>query len=156
MQSSPTRLVIAWMVGFALLAVALAPHRVEGQAHAALPDSAFDAKSNGELRRIVDSARANGLPTAPLVSRTLQGVARHVTGPRVVALVRAHADSMRAARYALGALSSADELDAGATALRAGASRLALRRMRTTRAPGEATTALVVLTDLLSRGIKVS
>lgn len=121
-----------------------------------LPDSAFDARTNAELHQLIEAARASGIPTAPLVSRALQGAARRVSGARVVALVKAHADSMRAARYALGNLSSADELDAGATALRAGASRLALRRVRTTRAPGEATTALVVLTDLLSRGIKMS
>lgn len=121
-----------------------------------LPDSVFDAKTNAELHQLIDAARANRIPTAPLVSRALQGAARRLSGARVVALVKAHADSMRAARFALGSLSSADELDAGATALRAGASRLALRRVRTTRAPGAATTALVVLTDLLSRGIRVT
>ena len=120
---------------------------------ASIPDSAFDRRSTAELRRIVELAQASALPTAPLVSRALQGAARRVPGARVVALVRAHADSMRAARFALGDLATSDELDAGATALRAGASRGSLRRVRAARSPGEATTALVVLTDLLSRGI---
>lgn len=136
--------------------LSLAAEHAEAQARTALPDSLFDASSNAELRRVIEEARASGLPTAPLVSRALQGGARHVSGPRVVALVRAHADSMRAARFALGTLSNSDELDAGATALRAGASRLALRRVRMTRAPGEATTALVVLADLLTRGIRIA
>lgn len=141
------------------LAVILTPSAASAQKGAApdassIPDSAFDRRSRDELRRIVDAARADALPAAPLVSRALQGAARRVPGPRVVALLRAHADSMRAARYALGSQATGDELDAGATALRAGASRAALRRVRVARPAGEATTALVVLTDLLSRGIE--
>ncbi|MEO6446645.1 MAG: hypothetical protein ABIZ91_09220, partial [Gemmatimonadaceae bacterium] len=103
--------------------------------------------------QIVDSARLRRLPTAPLVNRALQGAARKVPGPRVVALVRAHADSMWAAREALGADAGPDEIDAGGSALRAGASRASLRSLRSARPSGTAITALVVLTDLLSRGV---
>ncbi len=105
------------------------------------------------MRRILTDSRNAGLPEAPLLNRIRQGAARHVGGQRVVSLVRAHADSMRAARVALGPRASADELDAGASALLAGASRAALHRLRAVRAEGTATTAIIVLTDLLWRGV---
>lgn len=134
----------------ALVAQPLASNAAAAQS---LPDSAFDAATNAELRRLLADGYGDGLPEAPLRNRILQGAARHVDGARVVALVRAHADSMRAARVALGARASADELDAGASALHAGASRTALHRLRTVRAEGSATTAIIVLTDLLWRGV---
>ncbi len=139
----------------AMLATAfLALFLSQGTAYAqSLPDSAFDAATNTELRKLLAQSYGDGLPEAPLRNRILQGAARHVDGARVVALVRAHADSMRAARAALGARASADELDAGASALHAGASRAALHRLRTVRAEGSATTAIIVLTDLLWRGV---
>jgi len=138
------------LLGSLSLLAADGARRVAAQA---FPDSAFDARTAAELRRLLDESRAAGLPEGPLINRARQGAARRVSGDRVVALVRAHADSMRAARTALGARASADELDAGASALHAGASRAVLRRMRAVRTEGTATTAMIVLTDLLWRGV---
>ncbi|MEP7382280.1 MAG: hypothetical protein ABI910_11370 [Gemmatimonadota bacterium] len=137
-------------LGTALVALALAAPAVRAQA---LPDSAFDARTTAELRRLLADSRNAGLPDAPLLNRIRQGAARHVSGDRMLALVRAHADSMRAARVALGARASADELDAGASALHAGATRADLHRLRSARPAGTATTAIIVLTDLLWRGV---
>ena len=134
----------------ALVSVLLAPASARAQS---FPDSAFDARTTTELRRLLADSRNAGLPEAPLLNRIRQGAARHVSGSRVVDLVRAHADSMRAARIALGARASADELDAGASALLAGATRAELHRLRAARADGTATTAIIVLTDLLWRGV---
>ncbi len=147
MKRSPSFLACLFAASVAL---SLASGIARGQA---LPDSAFDAATNAELRKLLAESYGDGLPEPPLRNRILQGAARHVDGARVVALVRAHADSMRAARVALGARASADELDAGASALHAGASRAALHRLRTVRAEGSATTAIIVLTDLLWRGV---
>lgn len=146
-----TRAALLWTIlSSALGLTLLTPATTQAQS---IPDSAFDATTNAELRRILADSYGAGLPEAPLLNRIRQGAARHVDGARVVALVRAHADSMRAARVALGAGASADELDAGASALHAGASRAALHRLRTVRGDGTATTAIVVLTDLLWRGV---
>lgn len=145
------RIAVALLATVALALLPIAPALAQ-----AFPDSAFDARTGAELRRLLADSRSAGLPDAPLLNRIRQGVARHVSGERVVALVRAHADSMRAARDALGARASADELDAGASALHAGASRAALRRLRAARPEGTATTAIIVLTDLLWRGVSSS
>jgi hypothetical protein len=140
------------LLAFAATAIVpIAPVRAQ-----AFPDSAFDARTGAELRRLLADSRNAGIPEAPLLNRIRQGVARHVSGDRVVGLVRAHADSMLAARAALGTRASADELDAGASALHAGASRSDLRRLRAARPEGTATTAIIVLTDLLWRGVPSS
>jgi len=144
----------------ALIAAGAGAPRVVAQAPPASPgarasavDTLLDPRTNAALQRLLESAVAAGLPDAPLRNRIRQGAARRISGERVLALVRAHADSMRAARDALGQRASADELDAGAAALHAGATRPMLRQLRATRGEGTATTALVVLTDLLWRGV---
>ena len=118
-----------------------------------IPDTLFDAPTRIELERIISAARQAGLPASPLVNRALQGAARKVEGNRVVGVVRAYADSMRVAQTLLGPGSVESELDAGAAALRAGVSREGVREVRRTRSAGQATTALIVLTDLVRRGV---
>lgn len=153
-----TARLLAWMLA-ALQVAATTSRELGAQVPPAAPrpappvDTLFDARTNAALQQLLQGAIAAGLPDAPLRNRMRQGAARGVAGDRVLALVRAHADSMRVAREALGARASADELDAGAAALHAGATRAMLRRLRAARVDGTATTAMVVLTDLLWRGV---
>jgi hypothetical protein len=105
------------------------------------------------LRGVLDSAAAQGLPVAPLINRAYEGAARRVGGARLLTVVRAQWAALADAREALGEGSTVAELDAGATALRAGIDPRALAAVRTTRPPGEGVTALVVLTDLVRRGV---
>jgi hypothetical protein len=118
-----------------------------------IPDTLFDAPTRIELERIISSARQSGLPTAPLINRALQGAARKVDGNRVLMVVRSYADSMKVALTLLGGGSGESEIDAAAAALRAGVSRDGIRQVRRTRGTGQATTALIVLTDLVRRGV---
>lgn len=138
-----------------LTALALLAALVAGRPAAAqsIPDTLFDGATRAELERIISAARQAGLPASPLINRALQGAARRVDGNRVVGVVRAYADSMRVAQTLLGPGSVESELDAGAAALRAGVSRENLRDVRRTRSAGQATTALIVLTDLVRRGV---
>lgn len=136
-----------------VLALALSLALAAPSSAQSIPDTLFDAHVRAELDRIVSLAREAGLPTAPLINRVLQGAARRVEGTRVVGVVRAYADSMKVASSLLGAGSSESEIDAGAAALRAGVSRSHIQQIRQTRGTGQATTALIVLTDLVRRGI---
>lgn len=138
------------MMTFVLLVMVAVSRPVAGQS---IPDTLFDAPTRIELERIIGSARQAGLPAPPLINRALQGAARSVDGQRVVGVVRAYADSMRVALTLLGAGSGDSEIDAGAAALRAGVAREGVRQVRRTRSPGQATTALIVLTDLVRRGV---
>jgi hypothetical protein len=118
--------------------------------------SRFDSLTASTLRSIFEEARANGLPTRPLVNRALEGAARRTTSDRILRVVREHAAALAQARGALGPRSSEDELEAGAIALRAGLDVRTLEAVRGTRAPGSAVVPLVVLTDIVRRGVPVT
>ncbi len=116
----------------------------------------FDTLTANALRLLLDDAAAKGLPTAPLINRALEGAARRVGGTRILSVVRAHAAALAEAKSALGEASTVGELDAGATALRAGIDARSLAVVRTMRPAGTAVTALVVLTDVVRRGVPTS
>ena len=52
---------------------------------------------------IVRAAAAQGLPTAPLVARALEGASRQADAAAILQAVRRHASGLGAARRALGA-----------------------------------------------------
>ncbi|WP_396221480.1 hypothetical protein [Gemmatimonas sp.] len=113
----------------------------------------FDTLTASALRLLFDDAAARGLPTAPLINRALEGAARRVSGQRILSVVRAHAAALAEAKAALGEGSTVAELDAGATALRAGVDIRTLEVVRAARPGGTGVTALVVLTDVVRRGV---
>jgi hypothetical protein len=121
-----------------------------------LDPSRFDSLTILTLRALIDSAAHNGIPVAPLVNRALEGAARRAPGPRIVAVVRAHASALADARDALGPAATVAELDAGAMALRAGVDGAALAAVRRQRPAGQAVTPLVVLTDVVRRGVPLA
>jgi len=113
----------------------------------------FDSVTAFALRSILDSAAERGLPTAPLINRALEGSARKVGGVRILKAVREFATALELAREALGAESTVAELEVGADALRAGVDARMLTAIRAARPSSSAVTALVVLTDIVSRGV---
>jgi hypothetical protein len=115
--------------------------------------SRFDSLTAISLRSIFDEAYDRGLPVRLLVNRALEGAARRVSGPRILRVVREFSDALAAAKFALGDGSTEAELDAAATAIRAGIEPRTIAGLRTTRPAGTAVTALVVLTDLVGRGV---
>lgn len=112
----------------------------------------LDAGTRAAVVVIIDSAHAAGLPTEPLVDRALEGAAKHADSTHIVAAVRLLATELSNARGALGSASSPPELDAGASALRAGVrpADLTLLRQRRTQS---LTVALAALTDLVVSGV---
>jgi hypothetical protein len=113
----------------------------------------FDSLTATQLGAIFDSAAARGLPTRPLIDRALEGAARRIAGSKIVSVVRTHAAAMSDAREALGAASTAAELTAGASALRGGVDTRTLIAVRASRPTGSVEVPLVVLTDIVSRGV---
>ena len=118
--------------------------------------SRFDSVTAGTLRSIIDGAAEIGLPTAPLINRAYQGLATRANGPKIIAVVRAHAAALSDAREALGATSSVQELEAGASALRAGADERTLAMVRSSRPAGAVLMPLVALTDIVIRGVPLT
>ena len=112
----------------------------------------LDAAAQAEVNAVLDSARAAGLPLEPLVDRALEGASKGASGDRIVAAVRKLAADLGAAREALGG-GDAAELEAAASALRAGVTAGALTRLRESRPRQPLTVPLAVLADLVARGV---
>jgi hypothetical protein len=113
----------------------------------------LDPETASQVLRIVERARADGLPTEPLVGQALQGAAKGIPGDRIVSAVRENAGALRDAKAALGNVSSESELVAGAGALLSGVPRDTLSRMRESRPSQSLVVPLVVLADLVARRV---
>jgi len=102
---------------------------------------------------IVRSAGAQGLPTAPLVARALEGASRQADDAAILDAVRRHAAGLAAARRALGPTARPAELDAGAGALMAGVPEDSLVSLKRARPAGSLVIPLIVLSDFVARGV---
>ena len=136
----------------------LAPARfVAAQESRAAPDVRLSGKLDRDaalrVTRVIDSARTLGLPTDPLVGVALEGAQRGASVDRILRAVRDYVGHLRSARAALGDGASDDEVVSGAGALLSGVSSAALRDLRAARPRESLTVPLVVLADLVARGV---
>jgi hypothetical protein len=137
----------------ALLALALLCAPAALRAQDARLDARLDAHTRDAVVSLIDSARAEGIPSEPLVQKALEGASKHADGPRILTAVHMLARELGDARSALGPSSTDAEVIAGASALHSGIAPAALSRMRATRTHGSLAVALAVLSDLIARGV---
>jgi hypothetical protein len=116
-------------------------------------DGRVDSTSRVAIERVVDSAHAAGLPAEPLIDKALEGVSKRAPREAILRALRTLAADLTVARQTLGPQSLADELTAGAVALRGGIGEDALRVLRRERPGQPLVVALGVLTDLVARGV---
>ena len=114
-------------------------------------DGRASASLSAEVTSLADSVARAGLPVAPLVDKTLEGVSKGADDRRIMLAVRAVASELRVARQALGP-SSEPELSAGVAALRAGSSAVELRQLRQALPGRPLVVPLSVLASLLVDG----
>jgi hypothetical protein len=144
---------LAW----ALTALVLVSSRAHG-------DESEEARLRARLKpevatpviEVVRSAAAQGLPTAPLVARALEGASRQADAAAILDAVRRYAAGLAAARRALGPAARASELDAGAGALMAGVPEDSLASLKRARPSGSLVIPLIVLSDFVARGVPVA
>ena len=137
---------------FALAVVAIAP------AHAQDPrlGNRLDAPSRVAILALIDSAKAQGIPTEPLQQKVNQGVAMGVDGPRIVAAVRTLTREMASAHRALGTVATADEIQAAASAMHAGVPAVELGKIKKQGGLRRSLSLpFTVLADIISRGVPV-
>jgi hypothetical protein len=146
------RRIIRWTIALvgAVTVGSASTHAQEPRLQGRIPEPARQT-----IDLLLDSARARGLPTEPLVDRALEGAVKGATGDRIVAAVRRLAGELETARAVLGDASAAEELIAGASALRAGADPDALAELRRARPAQSLTVATSVLADLVAVGVPV-
>ena len=126
-------------------------------------DEAEDARLRARLSpelavqviEVVHAAAAQGLPTAPLVARALEGASRQADATAILQAVRRQASGLAAARRALGPAARPAELDAGAGALLAGVPEDSLASLKRARPNGSLVIPLIVLSDFVARGVPV-
>ncbi|HEX6063171.1 MAG TPA: hypothetical protein VFZ04_03070 [Longimicrobiales bacterium] len=137
------------LMGVALVfAHGAAAHAQEARLVGRVPDAL-----RTQLDVLLTDTRAEGLPTEPLVDRALEGVAKRARPELILQAVTRLRDELRISRQALGVGSSAAEVAAGASALRAGATRADLARLRALRPQHPLTIPAGVLADLVAAGV---
>lgn len=113
-----------------------------------LPDIA-----RARVDSIIEAVRGEGLPTEPIVDRALEGAAKGASSELIVSAVTRLSGELRVAREAFGAMASSAEVTAGASAVRAGATREDLAQLRIRRAGQSLMVAAAVLADLVAVGV---
>lgn len=116
-------------------------------------DSLFARPTAQALHRLLDSAATLRLPLDGLVSTALEGRMRKVGDERILGAVRAQLGALATARQALGGTVSPAELSAAASALLGGVRAAQLAALPDVRPRGKLLTPLVVLSDLVARGV---
>lgn len=139
----------------ATIALAAGMLVLASQAHAQEPalQARLDASTFQAVSVLLDSARADGIPTQPMVSKALEGVSKGADGARIIAAVRRLGAELRLARQSLGVSSTVAELDAGASAIHSGVDPRELARLRAARPRQPLTIPLGMLADLVARGV---
>jgi hypothetical protein len=117
----------------------------------ALP-ATLSVATRDTLQRLVDSVRAAGLPSEPLVAKASEGVLKQVPEERIVWAVRALVRRQAEARAALPATVSPGTLAAAVSALQAGMSPQTLRRLASVRRSDETALAIacIAVADLVA------
>jgi hypothetical protein len=120
------------------------------------PLSRLDPNTRFVVEVIIDSARVAGVPTRPLLLKALQGAAYHADNKHIIAAVRSVFHAELDVRVALGSALNESEWASAVSALQSGVPLEALAKFRGERSGKPLTRALVVLTDLIQRGVPVS
>ncbi len=119
-------------------------------------DAIADASSRESIRASLAQADAKGVPTAPLLTKVREGLAKQASAPRIAQAVAQLGQRLGVANDALAAATSADEVAAGAGALQAGVNATALRDLRTRWPSTPLTVPLGVMTQLVASGVPVT
>jgi len=137
-----------------VLGLVVVAARLDAQANDDRLRGLFDAPTYASLHAVLDSARAAGLPSEPLIDKALEGAAKHASNDRIVAVVRDLSAKLADTRNALGGYGTPDELSAGTAALRAGIAPTTLADLRHLRHNEQVTIPLAVAAELVARGVR--
>jgi len=139
--------------------IALLVCTIIGSSHVAsgqdsLPLANIDREIASRLTGIVDSARARGLPTAPIIAKISQGVLLHAAPDRIVTAAQSVASRLDDARTALAPKPTAADIVAGGDALSVtGVTKTALEAVRSTSPNKPVAVPLGLLAQLVASGV---
>jgi hypothetical protein len=116
----------------------------------------LDSVTLPKVEAVLVTAQRRGLPVEPLVQKALEGASKGAPGHRIVTAVETMLADLTRAQHGLGLAANADELVAGAAALRAGATLEMVDQLRRTEPDGGLAVPLAVFADLVAGGMTVS
>lgn len=116
------------------------------------PLAKLETKDRFVVELMIDSANMAGLPSNPLRLMALQGIAKHADGRKIVEAVRKELNLLRTAHEVLGSV-GAQELEAGAQVLNAGAKPAQLATFRARKKGQSDLAAFVIWADFLQRTV---
>ena len=136
----------------AIVTVTLAGAQRSGAQDARLA-AQLDAETQSRVSLVIERARSASLPIEPLVDKALEGARKRAPNARIIEAVTTLAARLDSSRVALGSASTEAELVAAASALQAGVGTDVLTRLRHERVGRSLAVPLVVLGDLVTRGV---
>ena len=139
------------MLASALLAAAVAAHRAVAQDSAAI--AGLDQQTGAQVARIVESARARGLPAGPILSKVRFAVVVHAPPSKIVATAQAVATRLEAARDVVAPHGAPSDIAAGEEALSFDVPRDVLRKVVRASPNRSVAVPIGVLTQLVVSGV---
>ena len=130
----------------------LVASRLSAAAQDADPLGKLEQNNRVTIELLLDSAKMAGLPTQPLLSKALEGIAKKAPGRNIVDAVRKTLGYLRTARTVLGTVDE-QELVAAAAVIEAGAKPNHLEQFRPRRKGRTDIEAFIVWADFLQRGV---
>lgn len=116
-------------------------------------DAIGDADARTAIRGLIADAAARGLPTAPLVTKVREGIAKKATPDRIRSATALLVDRLGTAAGAIAPTRSSEELAAAADALQVGIPVSTLREMRQLWPAKPLTVPLGVLSEMVASGV---
>ena len=153
---NPTNLTRLAALGLSLAAAAApagAQQLARDAAALARLEQTLDTDTYRAVARVIEHARARGLPTDPLIDRALEGAMKRASGPRIQTAVSKLAQRLEVARAMLAPAPTDDDIAAGAGALGVGVPQDVLRTIRSIRPDQSVAVPLGVLTELVARSV---
>ena len=121
-----------------------------------LVDGVGDAAARAAIRATVQQLETRGVPTAPLLTKVREGMAKQAPPARIADAVAQLGGRLTVAHAALAVATSSDEVAAGAGALQAGVGEGALRELRRRWTTAPLTVPLGVMTQMVASGVPVA
>ena len=140
------------MAALALVLPPLVAPNARAQAPAIVAVSMTDTV-DAALSAVIENARRQGIPPAPLLAKVREGRLKRASAPRIRSAVIALATRLDSARAALGPSASIDELVAGADALAAGADVTTVRAVHAASFGRPVSAPLGALAQLVASGV---
>lgn len=116
-------------------------------------DAITDSKARTALRTLIADAAARGLPTAPLMTKVREGIAKRAAPDRIRVATATLVDRLALAATSLAPSRFPEELAAGADALQAGIPAGTLRDLRKLWPNRSLTVPLGVMAEMVANGV---